>query len=152
VFLFTSYSFSKSRAIAKYEKAIVRCFNKNDAAGLKALFCDELSSKYEHLNGEILAGMDLIKGKIVHYKRTSNRDSAAKAGGHVYYAYITPMLENVVTDTGDEYTINFGFYLANDKMPSTVGLLFIQIIDKDHNSLITIGSGIDANGELRRLI
>jgi hypothetical protein len=60
------------------------------------------------------------------------------------------MLENVVTDTGDEYTIHFGFYLVNDKMPSTVGLLLIQIFDKDHNSLITIGNGIDESGELRR--
>jgi hypothetical protein len=142
VLLFNSYTFRKHRASERYTKAIVRCFNKDDSAGLRALFCDDILSKYDPLDEEILTGLDLVKGKIISYDRAGIGGETLKTAGRVDLGYVIPWLDNVVTDTGDMYFISYGFYFVNDKMPDTIGLTAIEILDKDHKKLLSIGTGL----------
>ena len=117
---------------------IIRCLNNNDAAGLRKLFCKELTSKYTY-EESISKAMNLYSGKCLSHKQIMVNGNYTSDKGVVKDSHINYTINDVKTDGGFHYTITVYSYLTYEENPDRVGVCYIKIVNKENGSVAEIG-------------
>jgi hypothetical protein len=130
--LVTDYSYNLSAEI-------IRCFNEKDSEGLKSLFCTN-TQNYYNMDSEILNTFNCYNGVSESYSvKYASRAGDAYKDGKMYDEHFRPKITNIVTDTGNIYSIEFTAYSVHDYDPGWVGIGVIVLYDSEENVIAVIG-------------
>ena len=117
---------------------IIMCFDNKDAEGLKLMFCPKKQAD-PTLEEQILNAYELYEGKSISYSYT--RTSMAGGGTDDYKwvdKHYRPLIDNIQTDEGKEYSISYFEYLIYDADPSEIGITYVNLVDSENNLLARI--------------
>ncbi len=118
---------------------IVRCFDEKDAEGLKAMF--SLSShKNCNLDEQIENAFEKYEGKSVSFVTTNRSimESSMREGKYTKKHFV-PQIDDIVTDTSNEYVIGFALYQVYENWPEKEGIIVVVLRDSQENELAVIG-------------
>lgn len=117
-------------AVQKGEE-ILNNIQGRDADSLKEMFCERTKKTYD-LDKEIAQAFEFIDGEIISYDKpdkgsqskstTPQETTELSFGGHI---------DNIKTDTGKNYKIEFYYNHICAEDEEYVGIEFIDIIDED---------------------
>ncbi len=121
---------------------IIDCFNKKDAEALNSLFCSY--SKYDHdLHTQIELAFGLFDEdeRVISYTVADKSpvETSIRDGEYTKKLFI-PHINDVVTNTGDKYSIGFSAYEIYDEVKGKVGVITIALYDAEGNILAVIGA------------
>ena len=120
---------------------VIRCLDEEDAEGLKSLFSD-YSIANSNLDAEIDEAMKIYEGKSISFdKFWYNEGGYHVNNGYFYSKGARIEIENLFTDEGREYYIEFTVQLVQDDDPTKEGLIMLWIREPNDKSdcLIRIG-------------
>jgi hypothetical protein len=136
---------------------VVKAFSDKDMDGLKSMFCAK-TLKAADIDAQIQMGLSFFKGKATMGKTGTVDGHDTFDGNHDYRTYVTDheivkshepictsisvMNENIETDTGKIYKIEFYAYLLNNGDEAYKGISQIIIINGDGTKQI-IGERLD---------
>lgn len=130
--LATDYSYNLSAEI-------IRCFNEKDSEDLKSLFCTN-TQNYYNIDREILTTFSFYNGISESYSvKNASRMGDGYKDGKMYVEHFSPKITNIVTDTGNIYSIGFTAYSVYDYDPGWVGIGVIALYDSEENVIAVIG-------------
>ena len=118
---------------------ILRCFDEEDAEGLKKLFCNKIKDT-EELNQQILDAFVFFEGKTISYtQKYSSSESESLEAGKTVKLRVYPDIQNIKTDKGKSYRIDYYSLIIYEKDNNLVGISKILITNEIGNECI-IGS------------
>lgn len=118
---------------------LLNCFNNEDASALKEMLC-ERSRKLDDIDEQIQDAFDFIDGDITSF----NENVTGSEGKSTRYGTTTELdrffsIDEILTDTEQEYTIYVSENLIYQNDPKREGITQITIEDESDESKITIG-------------
>ena len=132
---------TKSKA---YDKSveIIRCFDEEDAEGLKKLFCEHTQASSD-IDKEIEEAFALYDGKSESFKFAYNGGvSGSWRDGKAVDEHISPNIEEITTDLDNVYLICYHEYLTYVKDEKCVGITYIRIFNEETDEMNQIGEYI----------
>ena len=107
---------------------IINYLENGDNEGLKKMFCNKTLDN-ENIDEEIEDAIDFFNGKVKSYDVKILGSGESFRDGKREYLSISPRIENIVTDTNNQYKIEVYYYIV-----------YRDDIDKEGISEITIES------------
>lgn len=110
---------------------VLNCFSEDDETALKALLCTKTVG-LEDIDDQIQTGFDLFKGKVISF----NDKFLGYEGKSTEYGRTTRLerawsVEEIVTDSGDEYEIYISSYVIYEEDKNREGISKIIITCSD---------------------
>ncbi len=125
--------------IENISNEIIRCFNEKDSISLSCLFCND-SRINCNLENDIVNAFKKYKGKAISYNITGkNASEVSVRNGEYTKQLFIPHIENIVTDTQNQYTIGYSIYSVYENNTNREGIVVIALYDENDNLLATIG-------------
>lgn len=126
------------RHAEKVSKKLICYINEKDVDGIEQLF-NKFSQKEEKLRGDIKDFFDYIDGEIVDY----NINYRGEVGswiedGKWVEQEVQTNLENIITDTGTKYYIDFGEYTIYTEDKDKEGMVYLRLCDEDKKLIFGI--------------
>ncbi len=120
----------------KMAEQIIECLNNNNSKELKSMFSKYSTDSYD-LDNQIKELFDFFDGEIVSYDDfDSGTGQETISKGKTTLLTISPIIKNVVTDTGKVFEIRFFAYLACEDDENEVGISSIIISSSDGDECI----------------
>jgi len=107
---------------------IMDCFINKDEEALYSLLSPS-AREYEHTSEQIKEAFDLIDGEIISYGLPIDIGKTTSEN-------MSPCIENIKTDSGEKYSIEFQYSFAADENTGEwqgVCLIFVSWIDENSN-------------------
>ena len=115
------------KAAKERAEIVLNCFMERDVSTLKSLFSEAVASSYD-LDAEIPMLFDSIDGEIVSYDQPSGSiGPESREAGIVVSQWQYGTIDNIVTDTGKHYLVQFSAWYILDEDPSKEGVEFISV-------------------------
>ncbi len=119
-------------------KKLIRYINEKDVDGIEQLF-NQYSRNEDKLRKDIEDFFDYIDGEIVDY----NINFRGEVGswiedGKWLEQEIQTNLENIITDTGTKYYIDFGEYTIYTEDKDKEGMVYLRLCDEDKKLIFGI--------------
>lgn len=109
---------------------IMECIVNKDKEGLKSVFSKNIAETHD-LDKEIDEFFDFIDGEIISYDEPEGHEGGyAMKDGEYTDKKLYGWTENVISDTGKEYDINFLMYEIYTSNEKNIGVKRITITDK----------------------
>jgi hypothetical protein len=134
-----SYGFKEMEYTQTQMDKIVACFDNNDVEGLKMMFCPK-KQRDKTLEEQIKTAYELYEGKskTYSYDNTSMMGGGKRNGKWVNRNY-SPLIKDIQTDKGKEYSISYSEYTVYEYDNSVVGILYVYLLDSNGDILSEIG-------------
>ena len=121
----------------KISKELIRCINEKDIDGIEQLF-NRYSQNEENLRNDIEDFLDHIDGEILDYIITWGEVSASIDDGKWTKQMTETAVENIITDTGTKYYIDFGEYTIYTEDKDKEGMVYLRLCDEDKKLIFGI--------------
>lgn len=113
-------------------RIIIESTQKKDTEAIKELFCEQAKRNLD-LDSEIKKVFDFIDGNIISYGEPRGGYSGGRSTEQdgTVEERISGYIDDIKTDTGKTYSINFEGYYMNKYLPETIGVWSISVCDED---------------------
>ena len=119
-------------------KKLIRYINEKDVDGIEQLF-NQYSRNEDKLRKDIEDFFDYIDGEIVDYDINFRGEVGSWIeDGKWLEQEIQTNLENIITDTGTKYYIDFGEYTIYTEDKDKEGMVYLRLCDEDKKLIFGI--------------
>ncbi len=126
-------------------KNVLKYLEHDENESLMKMFAESVIFKYD-INKQIDDAMEFFQGESASYEniRCGIRESSYREESYTYKS-VRIVVENVVTDSNEEYDIELEYILVSEEDETQVGIskLFIRDSDDPLRNLCLIGEGGD---------
>ena len=107
-----------------------------DKDRIEAVFSENQMLKHHRkIDKGIDEAFEFINGEIVDYKSIYGGGAGGKVRNYEWIEkFYDGYIDLIQTDTGKEYTINYGGCLIDDKDSDNIGIFYFEISEKDSDS------------------
>lgn len=113
-------------------KTMIKAVIDEDVESVKALFCPYIAENHLNLESEITGIFEFINGDIISYDNPTVGPGAGATDkkGRWEKKAVGASIDNIKTDSGGTYTIDYGVYEVNKEYPEYVGVTNITVYNE----------------------